>query len=337
MDLNTVWFILIAVLFIGYFFLEGFDFGTGILMPFISKDDTDRRVVINAIGPFWDGNEVWLVTAGGAMFAAFPHWYATLFSGFYHALLLILLALILRGVGFEFRGKHDHPGWRRMCDGFIFIGSLLPAILWGVAFTNIVRGVPIDSNMEYAGGFLTLLNPYAILGGLVSLLLFTLHGAVFLSLRTGGAVQQRAHAFAQKIWLPSLVIMGIFAIYGYFATDFHQRMGIIPGTLPMLTICSYVAIIILLRLKRDAWAFLATSLTILFGATVVFEGLFPRVMLSSIHPAYSLTIYNASSSPLTLKIMLVVALVFVPIIVLYQGWSYTVFRKRVTRDSIPNH
>lgn len=337
MDLNTTWFLLIAILFIGYFFLEGFDFGVGILLPFVGKDDKDRRVLINSIGPFWDGNEVWLITAGGAMFAAFPHWYATLFSGFYLPLLIILVALILRAVGFEFRSKLESAGWRNMADQFIFFGSLIPAVLWGVAFANIVRGVPIGEDMYYTGGFFTLLNPYALLGGMVSLLIFTLHGAVFLSLRTDGTIRARAHTVAQKTWLPGLVITLGFAIYGYFATDVHDQTGLIPGTLPVLAACGYVAIIVFLRMKLDGWAFAATSLTIVFGAGVIFKGLFPRVMVSSTDPAYHLTIYNASSSPLTLKVMLFVALFFVPIVLGYQAWSYYVFRQRLTRDSIPNH
>lgn len=337
MDLNITWFLLIAILFIGYFLLEGFDFGVGILMPLISKDDTDRRVIINSIGPFWDGNEVWLITAGGAMFAAFPHWYATLFSGFYLPLLLILLALILRGVGFEFRGKMEAAGWRRMADHFIFFGSVVPAILWGVAFANIVRGVPIGADMDYTGGFFNLLNPYALLGGTVSVLIFTLHGAVFLSLRTGGDVRERAHAVAMRMWLPSLLVMIAFAVYGYFTTDVHAQLGVVPGTLPILAGCGYVAIAVFLKRRLDGWAFVATSLTIVFGAAVIFEGLFPRVMMSSTNPAYHLTIYNASSSSLTLKVMLFIALFFVPIILAYQGWSYFVFHKRLTRDAIPKH
>ncbi|MCB1069856.1 MAG: cytochrome d ubiquinol oxidase subunit II [Kiritimatiellae bacterium] len=337
MDLNTIWFILISILFIGYFFLEGFDFGVGILLPFVSRDDTDRRVVINSVGPFWDGNEVWLITAGGAIFAAFPHWYATLFSGFYLPLFLILIALILRAVGFEFRSKIEAPRWRRMCDQFLFWGSFIPAFLWGVAFANFVRGVPIGADMNYAGGFWNLLNPYALLGGLTSLSVFTLHGAVFLCLRTEGEVRERAHGIAARLWGPAAVILIAFAAYGYVATDFHQQVGVVPGTMPLLAICSYIAILVFLRMERDGWAFIATSLTILFGAVVVFEGLFPRVLLSSLDPAWHLTIYNASSSPLTLKVMLGVALLFVPIILGYQGWSYYVFRQRLTRESIPEH
>ncbi|NTW11644.1 MAG: cytochrome d ubiquinol oxidase subunit II, partial [Chlorobiaceae bacterium] len=197
MDLQTIWFILITVLFTGFFFLEGFDFGVGILLPFMSRDDRERRTVINTIGPFWDGNEVWLITAGGAMFAAFPEWYATLFSGFYIALLLMLVALILRGVAFEFRSKHDNPAWRAFWDWSIFTGSAIPALLWGVAFANFIRGVPIDQSMNYAGGFFNLLNPYALVCGLASLSIFTLHGAVFLTLKTTGSLQKRAMSLAK--------------------------------------------------------------------------------------------------------------------------------------------
>jgi cytochrome bd ubiquinol oxidase subunit II len=334
MDLNTVWFVLIAVLFIGYFLLEGFDFGVGILMPFVSRDDLDRRVVINTIGPFWDANEVWLLTAGGAMFAAFPHWYATLFSGFYLALFLILLALIVRGVGFEFRGKVDSPSWRAAADAGIFIGSALPALLWGVALTNIIQGVPIDANKHYVGTLVTLLNPHALLGGLVSLLVFTLHGAVFLSLRTADDLQLRVRRCAQQLWWPTAGVTLVFAVYGWTSTTFLHRYGVIPGTLPLLAMAGFVASYIFLRLGRDGWAFASTAFTILMGAIVAFEGLFPRVMPSSLDPAWDLTIYNASSSRLTLTVMLVVALLFVPAVLAYQGWSYWVFRARVTRQSI---
>jgi cytochrome d ubiquinol oxidase subunit II len=203
MELTDVWFLLIAVLWCGYFVLEGFDFGVGVLLPVLSKDDTDRRVMINTIGPVWDGNEVWLLVAGGATFAAFPEWYATLFSGFYLPLLVILVALIVRGVAFEFRGKVDSDRWRTNWDRCIFYGSLVPALLWGVAFGNIVRGVPLDADHEYTGNFFTLLNPYALLGGLVTLTLFTLHGAVFLALKSSGDIRARAAALAGRLGSPS--------------------------------------------------------------------------------------------------------------------------------------
>jgi cytochrome d ubiquinol oxidase subunit II len=334
MDLNTIWFILIAVLFIGYFLLEGFDFGVGILMPFLGRDEVDRRVVINTIGPFWDANEVWLLTAGGAMFAAFPHWYATLFSGFYLALFLILIALIVRGVGFEFRAKGRTPRWRAACDAGIFVGSVVPALLWGVALTNIIQGVPIDAAKQYTGTFFTLLNPHALLGGAVSLLVFTLHGATFLALRTEGTLRDAARACAARLWWPTALVTLAFAAYGYTQTAFLHRYGVVPGTLPLLAIAGFAASYAFIHLAYDGWAFAATAFTILMGAVVAFQGLFPRVMPSSLDSAWDLTIYNASSSPLTLTVMLVVALVFVPVVLGYQAWSYWVFRQRVTRQTI---
>jgi cytochrome bd ubiquinol oxidase subunit II len=337
MELQVIWFVLIAVLFIAYFFLEGFDFGVGILMPFISRDDIDRRVTLNTIGPFWDANEVWLITAGGAMFAAFPHWYATLFSGFYLPLFLILLALIVRAVGIEFRSKHDTAWWRRTADQCIFWGSLLPPFLWGVALTNIVIGLPIGADMNFRGGLFGLLKPYALLGGLAATCLFTLHGALFLSLRTTDDLKSRAEILARRMWLPTGAVLLLFAVLGYRETVLFEGLGLVPGTLPMLTIISFVAGYFVLRRARGGLAFAATGLTIALGTAVVFAGLFPKVMPSSIDPTYSLTIYNASSSQLTLKVMTAIAVVFVPAVLAYQAWSYYVFRQRVTRDAIPRH
>jgi len=334
MDLQTIWYILIAVLFIGYFFLEGFDFGVGILMPFVSRDDLDRRVVINTIGPFWDANEVWLITAGGAMFAAFPHWYATMFSGFYLALLLILVGLIVRAVGLEFRAKVDDARWRRMADAGIFWGSLIPALIWGVGITNLVRGVPIGPDKNFQGNLFDLLNPFALLGGLVAIIMFALHGAVFLSLRTTGELHARVHSLARSLWLPGAVVMLLFAIWGRFETDLFAGFGIVPGTLPMIAAAAFIAAYVFMRLKNDGWAFVATSFTIVTATIVAFQGLYPRVMPSSLDHKFDLTIYNASSSQLTLTVMLVVALLFVPIVLAYQGWTYWVFRKRIGRESI---
>jgi cytochrome d ubiquinol oxidase subunit II len=332
MDLNTVWFILVMVLFIGFFLLEGFDYGVGILMPFLGKDDTDRRVIINTIGPFWDGNEVWLITAGGAIFAAFPNWYATMFSGFYLALLLVLLALIVRGVGFEFRSKDKHPTWRALWDWMIFVGSFVPALLWGVAFGNLIRGVPIDANMNYVGGFLDLLNPYALLGGLAILSAFTLHGAVFLSLKTRGEVTERAHTAAVRLWLPTVVLILVYVVASYFATDMFTRRGVNPGPIPLGAGAALLAAGWFIRQRYHGWAFVMTSLTIALSTITVAVGLYPRVMVSSLNDAWSLTIYNASSSPYTLQIMTIVALIFVPIVLIYQGWSYWVFRQRIGRE-----
>jgi cytochrome d ubiquinol oxidase subunit II len=323
---------LVAVLVVGFFLLEGFDYGVGILLPFLGKDDLDRRVIINTIGPFWDGNEVWLITAGGAMFAAFPDWYATMFSGFYIALVLMLLALIVRGVGFEFRSKDKHPAWRRLWDSMIFIGSLLPAILWGVAFANLILGVPIAANKEYVGGFGDLLRPYALLGGLGTLSAFTLHGAVFLCLRTKEQIAERAHAAAKRLWLPAVVVVLAFVVAGYFATDMFTRLGLNPGPVPLGAGAALLASGWFIRQRRHGWAFVMTSLTIALSAATVAIGLYPRVMVSSLNPAWSLTIYNASSGPYTLRIMTIVALIFVPIVLIYQGWSYWIFRKRVGRQ-----
>jgi cytochrome d ubiquinol oxidase subunit II len=332
MDLNSVWFILTLVLVIGFFLLEGFDYGVGILLPFLGKDDVDRRVVINTIGPFWDGNEVWLITAGGAMFAAFPEWYATLFSGFYLALVLILLALIVRGVAFEFRSKDRHHAWRKLWDWMIFVGSLVPALLWGVAFTNLIGGVPIDAGMQYVGGFWDLLTPYALAGGLASLTAFTLHGAIFLSLKTKGELAQRAHKAATRLWVPALVAGALFVVAGFLATDSYSRVGFVLALLPLGAAAALLASGWLVRQGRHGWAFAMTSLTIALSVATVAIGLYPRLMVSSLNPEWSLTIYNASSSPYTLTVMTIVALVFVPIVLLYQGWSYWIFRKRIGRE-----
>jgi cytochrome d ubiquinol oxidase subunit II len=329
MDLNTLWFILIAVLYIGFFVLEGFDFGVGMLLPFLGREDAERRAIINTIGPFWDANEVWLLTAGGATFAAFPHWYATLFSGFYLPLFLLLLALIARGVAFEFRSKDESPKWRRTWDWAIFAGSLLPALLLGVAFANLVRGVPIDQNMNYVGGFLNLLNPYALLGGAATVLTFALHGAIFLSLRTTNSLRIRARRTAQRLWIVVLVVLLVFLGATYLSTDILTKLGVNPGPIPVGGAAAILLAGYFLRKEREGWSFAMTAATIIFSLITLFMILFPRVMISSLDPAYSLTIYTASSTDYTLKVMSVIALVFVPVVLIYQGWTYWVFQKRV--------
>ena len=333
MDLNTLWFILIAVLFIGFFFLEGFDYGVGILMPFMSEEDKKRRIVINSIGTFWDGNEVWLLTAGGAMFAAFPHWYATMFSGFYLALVLMLLALIVRGVAFEFRSKDKNPAWRALWDWMLFFGSFVPALLWGVALANIVRGVPINQDMTYVGGFFNLLNPYALVGGLMTLSLFTLHGALFLMLKTTNELRDKAKSFAQKLWLPSVILVFGFVIYSYFATDMFVKLGVNPGVVPIFAGVALLSTIYFINRDREGWAFIMTGITITFSTITIFMALFPRVLVSSLNNEWSLTIYSASSTDYTLKIMSIIAAIFVPIVLVYQGWTYWTFKKRLTVDS----
>jgi len=332
MDLNVLWFILIAVLFTGFFFLEGFDYGVGMLLPFLGSEDEDRRVVINAIGPFWDGNEVWLLTAGGAMFAAFPHWYATLFSGFYLALVLMLFGLILRGVAFEFRSKDRNPSWRAFWDRMIFLGSLLPALLWGVAVANLMVGVPIDSTMSYVGDFWTLITPFTILGGASLTSLFLLHGALFLSLKTRGEVMERAKTAAARLWLPTLVLVALFVTGAYATTGILRGPTAIPIILALLAAAALMATGPLVRAARHGWAFVMTGLTIAMATAMLFAGMFPRVMISSLDPRWSLTIYNASSSSYTLQVMSIVAAIFVPLVLLYQGWSYWVFRERVGRS-----
>jgi len=332
MDLNTLWFILIAVLYIGYFFLEGFDYGVGILLPFLAKDDLKRRVIINTIGPHWDGNEVWLLTAGGATFAAFPNWYATLFSGFYLPLFLMLVGLIVRGVAIEFRSKEASPKWRTAWDWAICVGSFLPALLWGVALANIVRGVPIDSHMNYTGGFFNLLNGYAVLGGLVSLLGFTLHGAVFLSLKTSGDLIEKARTAAFHIWIPTVVVLAGFSVASYFQTDILVKLGVNPGPVPIGAFVALLLVGYFLYRRWTGWAFVMTGLTIVLTTLTLFLQLFPRVMISSTDPSFNLTIYNASSSPYTLTVISIVALIFIPIVLAYQIWTYWVFRKRVTEE-----
>ncbi|HWB34502.1 MAG TPA: cytochrome d ubiquinol oxidase subunit II [Rugosimonospora sp.] len=330
MYLHDVWFILIAVLWIGYFVLEGFDFGVGMLLPVLGRGERERRVLINTIGPVWDGNEVWVLTAGGATFAAFPEWYASLFSGFYLALLLILVALILRGVAFEYRGKRDDPRWRARFDACIIGGSALPALLWGVAFGNIVRGVPLGADHEFAGNFFDLLNPYAILAGLVTVTLFATHGAVFLSLKTTGDVRDRARRLAWRLGLVAALLAVAFLVWT--AVLRHSPASIVLSIAAALAL---VAGLLAVRAGRDGWSFLGTAAAIALAVAALFSALYPNVLPSTIADANSLTVGNASSTSYTLKIMTVVALVFTPIVLLYQGWTYWVFRKRIGVHQIP--
>jgi cytochrome d ubiquinol oxidase subunit II len=330
MELTTIWFALIAILWAGYFLLEGFDFGVGILLPVLGRTDRERRLLINTIGPVWDGNEVWLLVAGGATFAAFPEWYATMFSGFYLPLLIILVALILRGVAFEYRGKRDDAGWRRRWDVCVIGGSVVPAVLWGVAFANIVRGVRLDAGHEYVGGFFDLLNPYAVVGGLTTFTLFALHGAVFVALKTDGEMRERAGTLAGRIGVPAVVIAGGFLLWTAIAH--HDPAGWALFAAAALALAGALAAN---RFRREGWAFLATAATLVLAVAGLFVTLFPEVLPSSIAAANSLTVHNASSTPYTLKVMTWVAVAFTPIVLLYQGWTYWVFRKRLTIEKIP--
>jgi cytochrome d ubiquinol oxidase subunit II len=330
MHLHDVWFVLIAVLWIGYFFLEGFDFGVGILTKALARDERERRVLINTIGPVWDGNEVWLLTAGGATFAAFPEWYATLFSGFYLALLIILVCLIVRGVAFEYRGKRDDARWRRNWDHAIFWSSLIPAFLWGVAFGNIVHGTKIDAHMEYVGNFWDLINVYSVLGGVVTLTLFTFHGAVFTALKTNGEIRERARALAAKVGVVTALAALAFLIW----TQAHHGDSRSFAAM-VVAVLALVGAIGLNQVGREGWAFILSGVTVVAAVAMLFLTLFPDVMPSSLNPAWSLTVGNASSSPYTLKIMTWVAGFMTPVVLVYQGWTYWVFRRRIGVQNMP--
>jgi cytochrome d ubiquinol oxidase subunit II len=329
-ELTTFWFCLIGLLWVGYLVLEGFDFGVGMLLPILGRNDTERRVLINTIGPVWDGNEVWLLVAGGATFAAFPEWYATLFSGFYLALLLILVALIIRGVAFEYRGKIDDPAWRRRWDIAIVVGSTVPALLWGVAFANMVAGVPIDGHKQFTGTLLTLLNPYGLLGGLTTLSLFALHGALFLGLRTTGELRERAITLATKLSIPTVLIAGSFAVWTQLAHGGTWTWGAVVVAAAGLILASQAA-----RQGRELAGFAFTSLVIVAAVVLIFGSLFPDVLPSSTSSAYSLTVHNASSTHYTLVVMTWVAMILTPLVVAYQTWTYWVFRQRLGLGDIP--
>ncbi|MET8284967.1 cytochrome d ubiquinol oxidase subunit II [Streptomyces sp. NPDC048448] len=324
MELHDVWFVLIAVLWTGYFFLEGFDFGVGVLTGLLARDRTEKRVLINTIGPVWDGNEVWLLSAGGATFAAFPEWYATLFSGFYLPLLLILVCLIVRGVAFEYRAKRPEENWQRNWETAIFWTSLIPAFLWGVAFGNIVHGVKIDKSFEYVGTLGDLFNPYAILGGLVTLSLFTFHGTVFVGLKTVGDIRERARGLSLQVGPVAAVLALVFLSWTQVDNGDGRSL-----TAMIVAVVALVAALVAARAGREGWAFALSGLTIVAAVAMLFLTLFPNVMPSSLNEDWSLTVTNASSSPYTLKIMTWCAGIATPIVLLYQGWTYWVFRKRI--------
>jgi cytochrome d ubiquinol oxidase subunit II len=329
-ELTTFWFGLIGVLWVGYLVLEGFDFGVGMLLPVLGRNDTERRLLINTIGPVWDGNEVWLLVAGGATFAAFPEWYATLFSGFYLALLLILASLIIRGVAFEYRGKVDDPVWRQRWDIAIVVGSTLPALLWGVAFGNIVAGVPIDADKQFTGTLFTLLNPYALLGGLTTLSLFAFHGALFLGLRTSGEMRERAIALAAKLAIPAVAIAAAFAVWTQLAYGKGWTWAAVLVAAAALIGAAQAA-----RMGKELAGFALTSLATAAAVVLLFGSLFPDVLPSTTDPAFSLTTDNASSTHYTLVVMTWVAVIMTPVVLLYQSWTYWVFRARLGLGDIP--
>lgn len=333
MELTVLWFVLITVLFTGFFILEGFDYGVGTLLPFLSKEKDDRSMVLRTIGPVWDGNEVWMITAGGALFAAFPHVYATMFSTFYFALFLMLLALILRGVAFELRGRYDSHEWRRYWEGAIFFGSFLPAVLWGIAVTDLFKGLPINEQMVYTGTFFDLLSFHSLLGGIAFLLVFAFHGASFLTLRLADTkLLGRARILARRAGALAILAFVLYIFMTFTTTDFMEKglaVALLLGA-ALLFVLGYVA---MLR-GCGKGSFLMSTLAIALTTVSVFAALFPRLMVSSLNPDWSLTIANSSSTPYTLSIMTTAALCLVPVVLIYQGWTYWIFRKRVSPEDL---
>ncbi|MDE3206811.1 MAG: cytochrome d ubiquinol oxidase subunit II [Acidobacteriota bacterium] len=331
--LNTTWFALIGLLWAGYLFLEGFDFGVAIVAPFISSDETDRRICLNSVGPVWDGNEVWLLVAGGATFAAFPLWYARLFNGFYLALFLVLVALIVRGVSFEYRNKVDDPRWRKSWDVANFVGSLIPAVIWGVAFTDFVHGVPIV-NGYYTGGLWGALHPIALLGGAASLAVFVTHGALFLSLKTDGPISERARRLAPRSGVVAAGALLVTVLW-LAVSDHPHVVGTLPGLVPLLfglfSVAAVGSAALVARSGRVGWAFIATGLAIVAAMGAVFARMFPAVLTASNGAANTVTIAQAASQHNTLVVMTVVAACFTPFVLAYQGWTYWVFRQRLAR------
>jgi cytochrome d ubiquinol oxidase subunit II len=326
--LQLIWFILISVLWIGYFVLEGFDFGVGILMKTLGRDENEKRAILHSIGPVWDGNEVWLIVAGGATFAAFPEWYATLFSGFYLALFVILVALIVRNVGFEFWGKRDSKAWRNGWEWCILIGSAVPALLWGVAWANIIGGTPINAEADFTGNFFDLLSAYALLGGLATLTVFFAHGAIFLTMRTKGAVSARAGKVARVAIVPAVAVT---AVWLAWTLSRHDPLEIPSLILAVLAVVALGTAAVLVR--RTVWqAFAATTVAIVMFFSSIFTYLFPNTMISSTDSAFDMTLNFSSSSEYTLTVMTVVAVLLVPLVLVYQGWTYWVFRHRISAE-----
>lgn len=336
MTLQSIWFFLWGLLWAVFFMTDGFDFGVGTLLPFLGKSEEDKRIMINSVGPLWDGNEVWLLTAGGVTFAAFPQVYAVMFSSLYSALMLILFALILRGVSFEFRGKVESPAWRAVWDFCIFVGSFLPALLFGVAFGNIFQGIAFNGDGLYQGTLFTLLNPYGLLAGILFLLLFLEHGALWLCARTDGPLNPRASATAKIIWPILLIVAVIFLVATAFATRLYDNYLAHPVLfiVVLATVAGLLGIRIFLARRAYFKAWFSSALTIVGATFFGVIGLFPNLFPSSIDPAYSLSAYNASSSPLTLKIMLTVVIIFVPIVLIYQIWAYNLFKKKITPENL---
>jgi cytochrome d ubiquinol oxidase subunit II len=332
MQLNELWFVLVCVLFVGFVFLEGFDFGVGMSTKFLAKNETEKRVLINTIGPFWDANEVWLLTAGGAMFAAFPNWYATLFSGYYLPFVVLLLALIARGVAFEFRGKLQASHWKKTWDWSIFLGSMLPPFLLGVLFSGLIKGLPVDKSMTMHAGFFDIVNLYTVVGGIAFVTLVYLHGLMFISLKTDGELRERARKAAFKMYLGAGAVVILFIALTAVFTDAFVKKGAILIPVFALAVVLYLALYPLLRGKKEGLSFTATGLILILVTASFFIALFPNVIISSTNAADSISLYQASSSPYSLKIMTIVAFTMVPIVLAYTVWSYYVFRKRISTN-----
>jgi len=332
LNLESLWFLLIAVLWMGYFFLEGFDFGVGLLYPFLGRDDPERRALLGTILPVWDGYEVWLLTAGGATFAAFPGWYASLFSGFYLALFLILISLIVRGVAIEYRNKHAGERWRRRWDVLLPLASGLTAFLWGVAFANIVHGVPLNARGDFTGNLGTLLNGYAILGGLTVLAVVALHGALFLALRTRGGLEERARALALRLWPPAAVLLIAFLAWSMVDAASTSPRRILVVVLAGATVLAAAASLPLAWRRRMGLAFAGTSAGIVLFVATLFLWLYPRVLVSDVRGVPSLTIFSTASNHYSLVAMTIVAVLFVPVVLAYQAWAFWVFRARLGKE-----
>jgi cytochrome d ubiquinol oxidase subunit II len=332
MDLNTLWFILIAFTFCAFFFLEGFDYGVAILMPFVAKGDVEKRSIINSIGPVWDGNEVWMILTAGAIFATFPNWYATLFSSAYILMFTILFALIIRNVSLEFRSKLESKTWRGFWDTAFFIGSLLPAFIWGLIITNFLIGIPLNDKSEFVGGFADLVKPLAIAGGLMGLILFTLQGSIFLLLKTEANLFEKVKKLSIKLSLTTFAFGIIFA--GYLILQGNVFLKPLTGIAVIIALIALLFVNIFLFYQKYKYAIMASALCILTTITAVFSALFPRVMVSSLNSAFSLDIYNSSSSAYTLKVITICAVTLLPVIITYQAWTYWIFRKRVNSKNL---
>lgn len=334
--MQTIWFALWGILWAVYFMLDGFDLGLGSMTPILARGEKDRRTILYAMGPFWNGNEVWLITAGGVMFAAFPTAYAVMFSSMYSALMLILFGLIVRGAAFEFRNQSDNPAWRSLWDKCQFVGSFVPALLFGVAFANIFKGIPIDGQGVYKGTLLTLLNPYGLLGGVLFVLLFTVHGSIWLAIKSDGQLHARAARWAGRLWVALLAAAVAFLVATAFATNLYHNYLKLPVLflIPAIMVAALVTTRVFIA-KACWWkAWFASSAVIVSATLFGVAGIYPNLLPSSLNAEYSLTIVNSSSSPLTLKIMLVVVLIFIPIVVIYQSCVYNMFKHKVTEHDL---